>query len=350
MSAASRKTNVTAPPRRAFAAEPLPVVVSATWEGGDWSPFEIGRSEDFTLSPLARVMHYGQAVFEGLKANRTDEGPTLFRPYDHLARMGRSAERMGMPAPPVDGAVSAIAEAVASLGGEIPPAPGALYVRPLLFCDDSGLVPSSGTRFRFVVFFVPMAPLFGSGAGVRLTTCPEFTRAAPGGTGAAKCAGNYAGAMAAKVRVQEAGFDEVLWLDAVERRWIEETGSMNVMLVRDGVLVTPRLTDTILPGITRDTLLWLAEEIGIEAREESIAIDGDWSGVTEVFSSGTAAGTARIAHVEHAGDVLFRSDADGPVRTALSEAYAALITRRRPAPERWRVVCNSDASRPARTA
>lgn len=329
-----------------FASVALPQMLSSYFDGSSWSEIVVEPFRDLAMSPFARVLHYGQSVFEGMKAVRGIDGVSVFRAREHLERLNRSADRLCMPSLDVEAVSRAIDELVGRFADAVPEYPGSLYVRPVVHCADEGLAPDPGERYRFLVLLAPIQPLFDSGRLVRLTTCPGRIRSAPGGTGAAKCAGNYAGAMLAKREARSAGFDEVLWLDAVERRFVEETGSMNVMLVKDGCLVTPPAGDTVLPGMTRATLLWLAAQLGIEARVEPVPIDADaWSGVTEVFSSGTAAGTAPIGHVEHEGRVLFESDAQGPICSLLSEAYAATVTGRRPAPSGWRRLVASSRAR-----
>lgn len=326
-----------------FASAALPLSLACEHDGRAWSALEVVPCAPLALTPFSRVLHYGQSVFEGLKATRSSSGPALFRPRCHLERFNRSAARLCIPPIDVDAAHAALVEFVAAHADSVPPPPAALYVRPFAYCTDEGLAPDPGAAYRFQVVFSPIAPLFSDGTGermVRLTTDPLRSRAARGGTGWIKCAGNYAGTMLAKRAARAAGFDEVLWLDSATGRFVEETGSMNVMFVRQGRLITPPLQDTILPGITRATLLWLAQELDIPTEERALAIDSDeWRDVTEAFSAGTAAGTAPIGLIEHAGRALFRAEARGPVCALLSRAYAATVQGRRPAPEGWYVPC-----------
>jgi len=312
--------------------------LEATFRDGAWSELRWSRAESLSLSPMALGLHYGQSIFEGFKALRQEDGEVaVFRPSDHLARFGRSAARMCMPAPPEAALLQGVRDLVRQRADLVPEAPGFLYLRPLMFSDEPGLAPVPAAEFHLLLAALPVDPLFRK-EGVRLTTVPDHARAAPGGTGACKCAGNYAAAMAGTRRAQELGLDEVLWLDATERRWVEETGSMNVMYVRDGRLCTPPLGGTILPGITRDTLLRLAGDLGIEAEESPLAIDEDWGRISEVFSSGTAAGTTHIQRVEHRGETLFHRSAPGPVATAVGAAYEDLLRGRREDPAGWRMV------------
>ena len=309
--------------------------VEATYRDGAWSCTRLTESVDLTLSAMTLALHYGQSIFEGFKAMRQADGSVaIFRLRDHLARFQRSAERMCIPPYPVEPLIAAIRNLVNETIDAVPPAPAFLYVRPLIFSDLPGLAPSPGAGYRLLVALMPVEPLFGS-AGARLTTLPELIRAAPGGTGECKCAGNYGAAMFAKQRAHETGFDEVLWLDGTERRWIEETGCMNLMYVRGGTLCTPPLTGTILPGITRATLLSLACELGLPSAETPLAIDDDWSDVTEVFSSGTAAGTAHVREIVHEGSTLFQRAEPGPIAKVLGAAYSSVLNGTRPVPSKW---------------
>lgn len=316
--------------------------IEATFRDGQWSAPTIVDSSDLELSPMATALHYGQSIFEGFKAVRqTDRSVAVFRPADHLARLVRSAERMCIPPYPVAPLLDAVLELVSECSDEVPEFPGFLYVRPLVFSDLPGLAPEPGEGYRLLVMVMPVAPLFGD-AGARLTTVPELIRAAPGGTGECKCAGNYAAAMLARSRAVAKGFDEVLWLDANDRRWVEETGSMNLMYVRDGALCTPPLGGTILPGITRASLLALARDAGIPTSVSPLAIDDDWSKVTEVFSSGTAAGTAHVREIVHRGETLFRRETPGFVAQAVSAAYRGALTGSRLVPPGWRCAVTTD--------
>ena len=320
-----------------FNASDIGARLEARFRNGQWSDLD-WASDPLDLSPMALGLHYGQSIFEGFKALKQADGSiAVFRPADHLARFARTAARMCMPAPPEEALLEAVRELVRERADLVPDAPGFLYLRPLMFSDEAGLAPVPSSEFHLLLAALPVGPLFRAD-GVRLTTVPDLVRAAPGGTGACKCAGNYAAAMAGTRRAQVLGHDEVLWLDAVERRWVEETGSMNIMYVRDGRLCTPPLGGTILPGITRDTLLRLAGSLGLDAVEAPLAIDEDWTRVSEVFSSGTAAGTTHIRSVTHSGAILFERDQPGPVAEAIGSAYEDLLRGRREDPEAWRLV------------
>jgi branched-chain amino acid aminotransferase len=320
--------------KRSFGTRTTGRVLVQHFADGAWGEAKLEATAPLALHPLTQVLHYGASVFEGLKAHRQADGSlALFRPREHLLRLNRSAERMCLPAVDVERTLAGLVELVRSEAREVPAAPGSLYLRPLLFSEDAALGYSTPERAWFVTMLVPVQPLFKE---ARLRTETHYVRAAAGGTGAAKCAGNYAGALVAQRQALAEGFTEVLWLDAKERRWIEEAGGMNVMFVRAGVLNTPPLTDTILPGITRASLLALARDLGIPAEERPLAVDDDWSDISEAFMSGTAAGTAHIQEIVHRGKRLFARPEPGPVAHKLGPHLERLKFGLEPDPHGWR--------------
>lgn len=306
---------------------------------GAWRPAETVATAPLALAPLTHALHYGASIFEGFKAHRQPDGSlALFRPLDHLERLNRSARRMCLPEIDPAALCQSIVELVRTDGAHAPAPPDALYVRPLMFADDGVLGYSTPTSVTLVVLLVPVTVLFKGASGVRVRTETRYVRAAPGGTGSAKCAGNYAGALLAQREARAAGFDEVLWLDARERRWLEEAGGMNLMLVRGGALSTPPLTDTILPGVTRASLLQLARDLDIRAEERPISTDAaDWRDVSEAFACGTAAGTTPIREIVHAGKVLFAREEPGPVTRRLGERLEGIKLGRAEDPHGWRL-------------
>jgi branched-chain amino acid aminotransferase len=311
------------------------------YAAGRWGGAEIAPYAALSLSPLTQCLHYGESIFEGFKAHRQPDGSlALFRPLDHLRRLNRSAERMCIPGIDPAQVLRRIVELVELDAEHAPPPPNALYVRPVIFADEERMLATISATFTLLVILVPVPPLFARPGGVRLRTETHHVRAAAGGTGSAKCCGNYAAALFAQREARRAGFDEVLWLDAHERRWIEETSSMNVMFVRGGALSTPPLSDTILPGITRDSLLALAPSLGIEAEERRISVeDAQWAEVSEAFSAGTGAGTAHIREIVHAGRVLFSRTEPGPVAERLAGALRDIQLGLAPDERGWRTSC-----------
>jgi len=321
-----------------FGTRTTPHLLVQRFAEGAWGETRIEDATSLSLEPLTQVLHYGTSIFEGLKAHRQPDGSVaIFRLLDHAQRLNRSAERLCLPAVDPHKLCASIAELVAVDRAHVPEPPNSLYLRPLMFADDSVLGYATPTSVVLIVLLVPVPILFKGQKGVRLRTETKYVRAAPGGTGSAKCAGNYAGALLAQREAHVHGFDEVLWLDAIERRWVEEAGGMNLMLVRGGKLSTPPISDTILAGITRSSLLALARDAGIPFEERPISTDaGEWAEVSEAFTSGTAAGTAHIREIVHEGRRLFARPEPGPIARALGERLERIKFGSEPDPFGWR--------------
>ncbi len=272
-----------------------------------WHDAKIVARGDLNLNPSTLVLHYAQEIFEGLKAYRLpDGGATLFRPDANARRFRNSAARLAMAELPEDIFVESVEALVRLERDWIPSADGAsLYLRPFMIATEVALGTKPSAEYLYAVIASPVGAYFkGGGSAVTIWVSDNYTRAAPGGTGAAKCGGNYAASLQAQAEGAREGCDQVVFLDAVERRWIEELGGMNVFFVfADGSLQTPPLTGTILPGITRDSLITLARDLGMTVREEPYAID-QWqedakSGkLVESFACGTAAVVTPIGQVK----------------------------------------------------
>ena len=274
-------------------------MATAIWTpDAGWHAARIEPYGPIPLDPAAAVLHYAQEIFEGLKAYRHADGSIwAFRPEANAERMLRSARRLALPELPVEDFVGAVSELVAT---DVEWVPGgheqSLYLRPFMFASEAFLGVRPANEVRFVVIASPVGAYFTGGIRpVSIWLSQNYTRAAVGGMGAAKTGGNYAASLAAQLEAGTHGCDQVVFLDAVERRWVEELGGMNVYLVyADGRLVTPSLTGTILEGVTRDSILALATEQGLRVEERRIGID-EWRDgvtggeVTEVFACGTAA-------------------------------------------------------------
>jgi branched-chain amino acid aminotransferase len=282
-------------------------ILVADYAEGRWGDPAIVPYGPLPLPPAPACAHYGQAIFEGFKAfPQPDGSAALFRPDANWARMARSSARMAMPEVPASTFVEGTAALVRVDRHWIPSGPGsALYIRPVLFATGEPLGVRPSDRYRFVIETCPTGPYF-SGA-VDLLAEETYARAFPGGTGAAKCAGNYAGSLLAAREAQARGFHNVLWLDGIERRYVEEAGLMNVVFVIDGVVVTPPLGGTILPGITRDSVLTLLRDMSIPVAERPIAIDevfdahaaGRLQGAAGVGTAATIAPIGRLRHKDH---------------------------------------------------
>jgi branched-chain amino acid aminotransferase len=244
----------------------------AEYASGRWSEPEIRPYGPMPISPALSSLHYGQSLFEGFKAYRTPRGPAVFRIRDNFQRLNRSAARLCMPAVPEDLFMTGITALVQVDREWVPTGPGAaLYIRPIYFATDEALAVKPAATYRFIVITSPVPPYF-SGT-VHLRAEERYVRAFPGGTGDIKPAGNYAGAMLAAHEAQAGGFHNVLWLDGVEHRWIEEGGLMNVVFAVDGAVITPPLGGTILPGIVRESFLTIARELDVRVEERPIAIE-----------------------------------------------------------------------------
>ncbi len=309
-----------------------------------WYDAQLGPRGPLTLDPASAVLHYGQEILEGLKAYRADDGGiTLFRPEANAARFRASALRLGMAPLPDELFLESVTELVRADRDWLPTsAEGSLYLRPFMYATDLSLSVTPSTTYLYCLIASPAGSYFtGPPRAVALWVSDDYVRAAPGGTGAAKCGGNYAASLAAQAQAVENGCDQVLFLDAVERRYVEESGSMNLIFGYDGELVTPPLTGSILAGITRDAVFTLAREQGLRVVERQYSIDelradAASGALREAFACGTAAvitpvGTVRSADFE----VQYRRRAPGPVATALRQRLVDLQRGRVDDPYGW---------------
>jgi branched-chain amino acid aminotransferase len=279
-------------------------VLVADYADGRWGDPAIVPYGPMALPPAPSVAHYGQGIFEGFKAFPMPDGrAAMFRPDANHARMNRTCHRMAMPEIPAALFIDGTAALVRVDRDWIPSKPGsALYIRPVMFATGEPLGVRPSEKFRFIIETCPSGPYFSG--SVDLIAEDTYVRAFPGGTGAAKCGGNYAGSMLAALEAQKKGFHNVLWLDGIERRYVEEAGLMNVAFVIDGAIVTPPLSGTILPGITRDSVLTLARDLDIPVEERRIAIDevfeahaaGRLQGAAGVGTAATIAPIGRLRH------------------------------------------------------
>lgn len=264
-----------------------------------WGEFEIGPRRPLQLDPATVALHYGQTAFEGLMAHLQDDGGyALFRPTEHAARLQRSCERLAIPALPVSQSVEQWRAFVRHEQQFMPDDPQVgLYLRPLIYGADAVLGARPSTSFRLVVLGLHAS--FNPKRQFEVLVTRHYVRTTPGGIGMAKTPGNYGAAMLAQQAAQQKGCDQVLWLDAGRRRWVEELVSMNVGFILDDVLITPPLTDTILAGVTRESILELAREAEVETEERPVALEEltaamVWGGLQEAFACSTGVGIASI--------------------------------------------------------
>lgn len=281
------------------------VVIDYT-EGEGWHNATVGPREALSLDPASSVLHYAQEIFEGMKAFQLDDGgKALFRPEENARRFNASAERMAMPQLPEDVFIEAVRQLVAADHHWLPTMEGcSLYLRPFMFASEAFLGVRPAKEYKFIVIASPVGNYFKSDVpSVKIWVSQDYVRAAPGGTGAAKTGGNYAAGLVPQAEAVEQGCDQVVFLDAVERKWIEELGGMNLFFVMDdGSVITPPLTGTILPGITRNSLIQLLRDEGLIVSEEPYSID-QWredagSGkLIETMACGTAAVVTPVGRV-----------------------------------------------------
>jgi branched-chain amino acid aminotransferase len=321
-------------------------MVTIEWNAAQgWHSATLGPRGPLTLDPAAAVLHYAQEIFEGLKAYRRDDGAiTLFRPQANAARFAASARRLAMPEMPEDLFIEAIRQLVLADRDWFPDVEGgSLYLRPFMFASEAFLGVRPAQEYKFLVIASPAGNYYTSAApAVSIWVSADYTRAAPGGTGAAKCGGNYAASLVPMAEAIAKGHDQVVFLDAAERKWIEELGGMNLFFVfADGTLITPPLGGTILPGITRDSLLSLAADEGLTVREERYSLD-QWredaqSGrLVETFACGTAAVVTPVGKVagQH-GEFVIGTGGPGQLTERLRECLVAIQRGRAPDPHGW---------------
>jgi branched-chain amino acid aminotransferase len=283
---------------------------TADYADSEWKNMEIVPYGEIGLSPAISALHYGQAFFEGLKAYKHADGKVIvFRPDKNAVRFNKSAERLCMPELPEDIFIQSIAAVVDIDRDWIPTKPNhSLYIRPFMFATDPYLGVTPSKSYKYMVLTGPVGPYFAKPLRVKIETF--YTRAAEGGMGYAKSAGNYGGGMLPAKKAAEEGFDQLIWTDAKEHLYIEEMGAANVMFMLDGVLITALTRDTILDGVTRDSVLTLAREWGIpvEERRVSVAeiIEGAKNGkLTDAFGAGTAATIASVDSISYNGEEYF---------------------------------------------
>ncbi|MBL0057192.1 MAG: branched-chain amino acid aminotransferase [Chitinophagaceae bacterium] len=276
------------------------------YANGQWTEPQIVPFANLSLSPTALALHYGQTVFEGMKAFRMADGRiNIFRIDRHYDRLVRSLERMCMAVIPREVFVEGLLQLVELDKQWVPRKPGdALYLRPFMIATEERFGVKISDQYRFIIFTGPVPSLYTSPIKVKVET--NYIRAARGGTGFAKCGGNYGGAYYPTLQARNAGYDQVLWTDGRENKYIEESGMMNVMFVIGNKLVTPPISDSILDGVTRDSLLAIAGDLGIATEERPVSVAEleeafRQGSITEAFGAGTAAVVAPIKTINIQG-------------------------------------------------
>ncbi|MEE8657763.1 putative branched-chain-amino-acid aminotransferase [Acetobacteraceae bacterium EV16G] len=318
-------------------------IVSYTAARG-WHDAKICPRRPLMLDPAASVFHYGQEIFEGMKAYRTQHGDIVtFRPRENARRFRDSARRMAMPELPETLFMQSLESLMACDHAWVPQGRGqSLYIRPFMIATEALLGVRPAREYQFIVIATPAGNYFDK-ACVDIWVTEHFARAAMGGTGAAKCGGNYAAGLMAQREAAEQGCDQVLFLDAATRQYVEELGGMNVVFVRDdNTLVTPRLTGTILPGITRDAITTIASYLNLAVEETQIAIDDIFEGAQsgryrEAFACGTAAVVSPIGRLKRRDHIVSFGDGEspGPVTSSILENLTDIQYGRKPDPYGW---------------
>ena len=312
-------------------------MVIAEWsEASGWGDAELRAYGPISMDPATSVLHYGQEIFEGLKAYcQPDGGVSLFRPEANADRFRKSAIRLALPELPIVDFVATVEALVRQDIKWVPQNVGeSLYIRPFMIATEVGLGVRPSNHATYLVITTPASAYFNPNKAVTVWISTEYVRAAPGGTGAAKTGGNYAGSLLAQKQAAAEGCDQVVWLDATERKWVEEMGGMNLYFVNgkgsDATIFTPRLTGTLLAGITRDSILTVAKDLGYKVEEGMISTD-EWrdgiaSGeISEIFACGTAAVVSPVGAAKSAQGTWVTGDGNpGPITMQIRETLLGI--------------------------
>jgi branched-chain amino acid aminotransferase len=311
----------------------------ADYADGQWQQVRILPYGPLPMDPAMSAIHYGQSIFEGMKAYKSAAGEVqIFRPWANHQRLNASAARMMMPAMPEDLFMEALSELLRQDAAWVPDSPGSsLYIRPCMFATDAFVGVRPSDTYRFLIFCSPVGPYYAEPLKVKIET--EYMRAAQGGVGFAKCAGNYAAAMLPTKLAADQGYHQVLWTDAHDHRYFEESGTMNVMFVVDGTLLTPDTGDTVLRGVTRDSIITLARSWGMPVETRRVSIDeimrAQQEGrLQEAFGTGTAAVVSPIAIIGYQGQD-YALPATTPIADRLKTELEAIRTGRQADVHGW---------------
>jgi branched-chain amino acid aminotransferase len=318
-------------------------MLEADYADGEWKKVSIRPYQPISFEPSLMALHYGQSIFEGIKAYRLPNGEAvIFRPYDNLRRFNISAERMEMPAITEDIFIEGMRQLIAVDKDWIPARDEfSLYIRPFMFATDAALGVKASETYKFMILLSPTGPYYAN--PMKIYVEEKYTRAAPGGVGFAKNAGNYGGSLKAAADARAQGYDQVLWTDAFEHKWLQEVGTMNVFFVFGQTAVTPTLDEgCILEGVTRDSVIQVLREQGLNVEERKINIDevveGHRSGqLTEIFGTGTAATISPIKELRYK-DYTMHFDVSGyKTAPSVKKTLTEIREGRRPDEHNWLV-------------
>lgn len=311
------------------------------YEYGKWVNPRIEPLQPIATHPAAMALHYGQAIFEGMKAYLDPDGvPMLFRPEKNAQRINESADRMGMPAFPEELFIEGLKQYVAVEKNWIPPQEGsALYLRPFMYADEAFIGMRAATHYKFVIIASPSGPLYSK--RIKLWAEKKYIRAAQGGTGEAKAAGNYAAAIRPTEIAKLKGYDQVLWLDAAEHQYIQEVGTMNIFFRVNNEFITPKLDGSVLKGVTRDSVMQLLKHLGYKVTEKLISLDeikeaSKDGSLKEAFGTGTAVGIAYIEEIGSDEDTILVSE-ESPVAEKINTLLNQIKTGKVQDPFNWMV-------------
>ncbi len=318
-------------------------MLEADYENGEWKNIEIKPYQPLVIQPSLAALHYGQSIFEGIKAYKDSNGNGfIFRPYDNFIRFNISAERMCMPTVPEEIFMDGMKQLIELDKSWIPyKEDHSMYIRPLMFATDTLLGVRPSDTYKFMIMLSPSGPYYTT--PMKIYVEEKYTRSVKGGAGFSKNAGNYATSMIAAKEARDKGYDQVLWTDAIEHKWLQEVGMMNVMFIIDGVAVTPELSEgTILNGVTRNCAIVLLREMGIEVQERKLNIDEvveayNQGKLNEVFGCGTAATIAPIKELGY-GDLKMPFDVSTfKIATSLRKLFDDIRYSRIPDTHNWMV-------------
>jgi len=317
-------------------------MLEADYEHGEWKNVEIKPYQPLVVSPSLAAIHYGQSIFEGIKAYKDRNGEAfIFRPHDNFNRFNVSARRMEMPEVPEEIFIDGMRQLIGIDKSWIPERPEhSLYIRPFMFATDEMIGVKPSDTYKFLIILSPTGPYYA--APMRIYVEEFYTRAAAGGVGFAKNAGNYGGSMRATTEAKEKGFDQVLWTDAKEHRFVEEIGTMNVFFVIDGTVVTPDLsTGTILSGVTRDSAITIFRDMGLKVEERRVNMEDVVTAyqagkLTEIFGTGTAATISLIREMKYKDTMMTFNEGSWKLATEMKRRLDAIKTGDLPDTHGWR--------------
>ena len=315
----------------------------ADYENGEWKNVEIKPYQPLVLDPSVAALHYGQAIFEGIKAYKDEDGNAyIFRPHDNYSRFNISAERMQMPSVPEEIFIEGMKQVIEIDKNWIPSMPNhSLYIRPFMFATDEMIGVKPSDTYKFMILLSPTGPYYNS--PMRIYVEENYVRAVRGGIGYAKAAGNYAGALKATAEAKQKGYDQVLWTDAFEHKYVQEIGTMNVVFVIGNKVITPDLeAGTILNGVTRNSVLTLLDEVGLMVEERPLSIDEIMEAyksgeLREVFGTGTAATVSPIKELRYKDFVMHFDVSKWEVMPSVKSRLDDIRTSRAPDKFGWMV-------------